>query len=108
MDSDGLQAYQVTWVYPITNFAAQTKVNVCTGEKFVNVRFVALSSVGSSVWLDGNTVGVLGPGSMDIDVPLGFHKMSIVHPERGKIWEREVQYADSSPGVDRFEIDAGR
>lgn len=103
-DDSGLLAHRVTWSYPITNFGSRLKVNLCTGERFVELSLVGPSSfAGSPVEIDGRHAGVLSnAGTMTVDVPLGQHRVEVFTPPGS--WTAELRYASTVSGYDRLEI----
>lgn len=103
-DRDRLEAYQVSWSYPLTNQARGLKQNLCSGQQFVDLHLVGSSSVaGAKVTLDGEAIGTLSSvGTMSLDVPLGSHRI-IVRSSLGT-WSTDLVYNQESPGYDRREI----
>lgn len=101
----GLAAYQVTWTYPLTNFDAALKTDVCSGQKFVELHVIGnRADAGAVVLLDGQPVGELSStGTEVLDVPVGTHTLEVKQAGRG-IWRANLVYDEDSSGYDRLPI----
>jgi len=100
-----LISYQLTWTYPLTNYAAEPKVNLCTGMRYVELQLVGDSvHSGATVWLDGERVGELSSsGTYSQDVPIGIHQLQVKKSGAGS-WRAELNYDETSSGYDRVPI----
>ncbi len=105
-EGDLLEAHRVAWTYPITNYGARFKTNICTGQRFVDLRLLGPRGLaGASVLLDNEKVGEMSSaGTQSLDVPLGVHRLTIEKHGLGP-WTRELTYDDSSSAYDRLEVD---
>lgn len=105
-EDDELQAFKVSWVYPVTNYGTDFKTNICTGQRFVHVKLFAPGSIaGAPVLLDGEKVGeISSAGTMSMYVPLGTHRLTVARRVLDP-WVRELSYDESSFPVDRLEVD---
>ena len=104
LQNDRLEAYQVTWSFPLTNQAWGLKNSLCSGQQFVDLHLVGSSRLaGAEVLLDDKVVGELSSvGTISLDVPLGTHHV-VVRSYLGT-WSTNVTYDRRSAGFDRQEV----
>lgn len=103
-DNAGLVAHRVTWSYPITRAGYRQKVNLCTGDRLVELSLVGPSSfAGAAVAIDGRNVGVLSKaGTLTIYVQLGQHQVNVSTPQGP--WTKDLAYGPAASGYDRLPI----
>ncbi len=106
MNSNLLQAYQISWTSGFTKKSSRLKYDLCEKRYLVEMWLVSSREYGgAAVWLNGVLVGRLdGYGDFARDIPLGIHEFRIERPGLGT-WVMELRYDESSQGHDRIPIE---